>query len=140
VRYNARARFRLRKNPWSQPQVQFIQKIKRDNGSIMKIALEKIPLNKTNLIFHTGLFRVFSRLGDAFRVYVDTDPAGAVFLCRGNNQPSIARPQIVNDVVLPSLRHIEHDFHKLRRRWNVMNVGFLVRPARRRRFCRLRNG
>jgi hypothetical protein len=96
-----------------------------------EIGLEQILIHEPHAIGDAGLRGVLDRFPDEPWLDLDADAARAVFLCGGDRDAAVARPEVVDDIGGGHVRHLEHHLDDILRRRDVSDVRRLE-PLRRR--------
>ena len=89
----------------------------------MDVGLEKVIFFKTNPILDAGSLGVVVGFLDSLGVDVDADAAGAEILGGGDDDPAVAATEVVDEVLLGDLGHLEHLIDHFLRGRDVGDVG-----------------
>ncbi len=130
VRHDASARLELQ-YLWPQVEIHARQQIHRDHCRVREIRLEQIALEERYSIRNAGLRRVFHAFLDAHGIQIDTETARPVFFRSGDNDTSVAGPEINQIVLRRHFRHLQHAVDHDLRRWHIRDRAL---PCKR-RYC-----
>ena len=96
--------------------------VERHHGRVPEFRLEQVFLAKFDQPAYPGIPRVVFRLLDKRRVDLNAGRSNAEPFRRGDRNASIARSEVVQDVVLANARQAQHLVHDVVRRRHVDHV------------------
>src|SRR5712691_2862375 len=99
MRDDARAGAELTQELRTQAKVELAGKIERHHGRRAQIRLEEILLNEANALSQTGPLGRARALGHHPRIDLDAHPPCAEITRGGDDDPAVARSQVIDDVV-----------------------------------------
>jgi hypothetical protein len=134
VGHDAGPRLELAQELGPQPQVHVGQQVQRDHGRVLDVGLEQVLLEELHAVGDALPGRVRPGFRDPVGIDVDAHAARAEPLGGRDGDPTVARPEVVEDVVLADPGDLQHLVDDALARRHVRHLGLLVE-----RFERLRH-
>ena len=88
--------------------VHAVRQEERHDGRFGNIRFAEVSFYERDPFLDLSDARRLAGNGDQFRIELDADAPGSIFLCGEDDDPSIARSQVVHDVVARDAGKLEH--------------------------------